>query len=57
MRAVLGEVRDLGRGIVVARVAEVRGGPGVQLEGRALATFAVRRLASRDQRGNCGHGE
>ena len=57
VRPVLREVRDLGRGVIVARIAEVGPGPGVKLEGRAVATLAIRGLASRDQRGNCGHGK
>ena len=57
MRSVLREVRDLGRGVIVARIAEVGPGPGVKLEGGAVATLAIRGLAGRDQRGNCGHGK
>lgn len=53
MGPVLREVRDLGRGIIVARIAEVSpGGSGVKFEGRAIATFAIRRLTGRYQRGN-----
>lgn len=55
MRAVLREVRDLGRRIIVARIAEVGPGPGVKLQGRAIATLAIRGLASRDQRWNYRH--
>ena len=51
MRPVLREVRDLGRRIIVARIAEVSARrPGVKFEGRALATLAIRRLTGRDQR-------
>ena len=51
MRPVLREVRDLGRRIIVARIAEVSTRrPGVKFEGRALATFAIRRFTGRDQR-------
>ena len=55
MRAVLREVRDFGRWIIVARIAEVGPGPGVKLQGRAIATLAIRGLASRDQRWNYRH--
>ena len=57
MGPVLREVRDLGRRIVVARIAEVSpGGPGVKFEGGAIATLAIRRLTGRDQRGDWGTG-